>query len=409
MPRGGWGFQGDLIRSGAVGHANPSLDRGWVWAETDSDRHSQAPGVEGESANRLSGARPLLIIARKLDRFFQQSDVRLRDRMRQSNFSKSFTVSLLLHAGLLGALILLARPPLLPDRPLRVRIEEPPPPPVLSPSVPSAPRVAPRPLPAPGRDRIQTERVDRGRSIPPDSPAPRGPAFRSGSSEPGAGSERAGQAETAGTAPPAAPVPQPPAAPAPGPQVAARPAPEVSLPPAEPPRDSRQETAPAPERGGLSLSSPPAESSKIRTPSGSGDARPARPSLRDQIASLGSGLVGESLGPAKQTIPLDSREPRFLSYLARLKARIQAEWMYPEEARRVGMGGELHLVFTLNKAGSLVNIRLLESSGFPILDNEALRAVKAAAPFDPFPPQLGDDPWNILATFHYHSPYYRRN
>jgi protein TonB len=132
----------------------------------------------------------------------------------------------------------------------------------------------------------------------------------------------------------------------------------------------------------------------------------ARPSLRDQIASLGSGLIGDAGTTAKQTIPLDSREPRFQNYLQRLKARIQSEWGYPDEARRTGIGGELNLLFTLNRAGTLVSIRLLESSGYPVLDNEALRAVKAAAPFDPFPPQMGDEAWNILATFHYQS--YRR-
>jgi protein TonB len=168
----------------------------------------------------------------------------------------------------------------------------------------------------------------------------------------------------------------------------------------------RQETPPPAERGGLSLGSPSVEVQTPRAPSRSGGSATARPSLRDQIASLGSGLIGDSGVPAKQTIPLDSREPRFQNYLQRLKARIQAEWGYPDEARRTGIGGELHLLFTLNRAGTLVSIRLLESSGYPVLDNEALRAVKAAAPYDPFPPQMGDEAWNILATFHYHS--YRR-
>jgi len=135
----------------------------------------------------------------------------------------------------------------------------------------------------------------------------------------------------------------------------------------------------------------------------------AGPSLRDQIAGLGSGLTADAGGSARRTVPLDSREPRFLDYLARLKRHIQGEWMYPEEARRVGMGGELVLIFTLNKAGTLTYIRLVESSGFPVLDEEALRAVKAAAPFDPFPPQMGDEPWNISAIFRYYSPYFRRN
>jgi protein TonB len=109
-------------------------------------------------------------------------------------------------------------------------------------------------------------------------------------------------------------------------------------------------------------------------------------------------------------LDLDNREPRYLDYLARLKQQIQGEWTYPEDARQVGMGGELLLVFTLNKAGTLLNIQLVETSGFPVLDNEALRAVKAAAPYDPFPPHMGDEPWNISAIFRYQSPYrFRRN
>ncbi len=135
-----------------------------------------------------------------------------------------------------------------------------------------------------------------------------------------------------------------------------------------------------------------------------------RPSLREQIASLGSGLTGDAGGTAKQTINLDSREPQFVPYLARLKRRIEREWVYPEEAQRHSVGGELLLVFTLNKAGTLTQIQLVHTSGYPILDAEALRAVKAAAPFDPFPPQLGEEPWNIAASFRYNLPYrFRRN
>jgi protein TonB len=87
--------------------------------------------------------------------------------------------------------------------------------------------------------------------------------------------------------------------------------------------------------------------------------------------------------------------------LNRLKRRVEREWQYPEEAQRNGVSGELLIVFTINKTGVLTSIRLAESSGFPVLDAEALRAVKAAAPFDPFPPQLGDEPWNIRGFFRY--------
>ncbi len=335
--------------------------------------------------------------------------------MRESILTKSFAISLLLHAGLLGVLLLLAGSPMLPDRPLRVRIVEPPPP-ASPPAVPGPSATAPQPLPAPPRDRVPRQRVDRGRRVEPDASVSQA---RRGSSETEARGDRVGRPEATGTAPtpepaapPQAPAPPPrppettPSSPGAPPQLAMRPGPEVSLPSVEPRQEPRQETPPPSDRGGLSLGGPASEALAPRTPSGPARSAAPRPSLRDQIASLGSGLIGDVGVTAKQTIPLDSREPRFRSYLERLKARIQAEWEYPDEARRTGIGGELHLLFTLNRAGTLVNIRLLESSGYPVLDNEALRAVKAAAPFDPFPSQLGDEAWNILATFHYHS--YRR-
>jgi TonB family protein len=155
---------------------------------------------------------------------------------------------------------------------------------------------------------------------------------------------------------------------------------------------------------------PPGTSRTPASGGGSATSGPGRPSLRDQIASLGSGLTGDVGGIAKRTVSLDSREEHFVDYLARLKRRVQRVWEYPEEAARHGISGELHIVFTLNSAGSLTYIGLVQSSGFPILDDEALRAVKVAAPFDPFLPQMGDEALNIQATFHYDlSRRFRRN
>jgi TonB family protein len=187
------------------------------------------------------------------------------------------------------------------------------------------------------------------------------------------------------------------------------------------PRSERPESPPgafssprleaSPPRSGLSLGGPPqGPSSAPQVPSGPSSGGRARRSLREQIESLGSGLHADAGDSAKQTINLDSRDPQFLPYLARLKRRIEREWVYPEEALKHGVSGELLLVFTLNKAGSLTNVRMVQRSGFPVLDEEALRAIKSAAPYDPFPPQMGDEPINIAAAFHYLHPHrFRRN
>jgi len=319
--------------------------------------------------------------------------------MGQSVLNRSFAVSVVVHSGLVGLLLLLAGPPVSLDRPIQVRLVEPPP--VAAP--PSPPQVAPPPVPQP-----------RPRPVPQPPPAP--PARR-GSSERESRGERIGRPEGSGISavpatpqevptppspalPPARPVPEP----TPPPQVTARPTPEALPPPAEPRREFREERPP--ERSGLSLSGPSQD--VLLPPARTSPAPPARPSLRDQIAGLGSGLMADTGGPAKQTISLDDRRPRFMEYLARLKQRIMAEWTYPEDAQRVGVSGDLEIVFTLNPAGTLTYIQLARSSGFPVLDNEALRALKTAAPYDAFPPQMGAEAVNIVGHFIYPSVYRSR-
>ena len=93
----------------------------------------------------------------------------------------------------------------------------------------------------------------------------------------------------------------PPAASTP-PQVASRPAPEAASPPAEFGREPLQERV-QPDRSGLSLGAPVPEAPGSGTGSGSPRAGSARPSFRDQIAGLGSGLTADSAA--------DSPEKRF--------------------------------------------------------------------------------------------------
>jgi TonB family protein len=305
--------------------------------------------------------------------------------MRQSLLNKAFAVSLLAHAGFVGLLALEAsRRSLTSDAPMRVRILSPPASQGTGPVAPQPPPAV-RTRPEAGRGPIETSRPGSQMAMP--------------------------QPSTERLAPRPTPVPDTPAAPAPTPQVVAPTLPQVALPPAEKPEPLREARVPAPpERSGLRLGGPPEAAPLPRSKETPSSSVPSRPSLRDQIASLGSGLRGDLGGPAKRTVSLDSREERFLDYLSMVKRRVERIWEYPEEARNHGVGGEVYLEFTLNTAGSLVYIRLVRSSGYPILDEEALRAVKVAAPYDPFFPQMGDQPMNILATFHYNQPYrFRRN
>ncbi len=61
---------------------------------------------------------------------------------------------------------------------------------------------------------------------------------------------------------------------------------------------------------------------------------------------------------------------------------------YPEEAKRKKLYGELVLHVAVRADGTLERVRVLRSSGIKVLDDAAIRIVKLAAPFAPFPEEI---------------------
>jgi len=111
-----------------------------------------------------------------------------------------------------------------------------------------------------------------------------------------------------------------------------------------------------------------------------------------------------------EPISLNTTETKYASYFARIKHQIERVWTYPEEAARKGISGEMTLRFQISKDGNLMGVYLVDASGSELLDVAALKAVKGAAPFYPFPLTITKEKLSILATFIYSPTYgaYRR-
>lgn len=105
---------------------------------------------------------------------------------------------------------------------------------------------------------------------------------------------------------------------------------------------------------------------------------------------------------ASSPVSLNTNDPVFVSYFNKIKQSIESQWEYPEIALRYGLQGKLSLQFTIAKNGQLEQLRLTRSSGSQLLDEEALRAIKAAAPFPPIPPWIKANPLPIVASMEYH-------
>jgi len=104
---------------------------------------------------------------------------------------------------------------------------------------------------------------------------------------------------------------------------------------------------------------------------------------------------------AEDTISLDTKDKRYTSYAKAIKARLMKHWEYPREARENLIEGKVLIVFSLNRHGHLKEIRILQPSGYDILNKEAERAIRSAVPYPPFPGSVSVARLNIKADFAY--------
>jgi periplasmic protein TonB len=102
--------------------------------------------------------------------------------------------------------------------------------------------------------------------------------------------------------------------------------------------------------------------------------------------------------PGTDSVTLDTDEFKFISYNRWLKIKVESVLKYPELAALSGLQGTLYIQFNIMKDGSLGDLELLRSSGYKILDDEALRAIRNAAPFQPLPDEWKMDHYMIRAA-----------
>ncbi len=101
------------------------------------------------------------------------------------------------------------------------------------------------------------------------------------------------------------------------------------------------------------------------------------------------------------TISLDTKDPTYHPYTKVIKEKIYNSWIYPLSAQQNFIQGSLLIVFRLDKNGNLIDCNIEKSSGHEILDTQALKAIRLANPFPPFPENITVQLLNINASFVY--------
>ncbi|OGR30308.1 MAG: TonB-dependent receptor [Desulfuromonadales bacterium GWD2_54_10] len=98
---------------------------------------------------------------------------------------------------------------------------------------------------------------------------------------------------------------------------------------------------------------------------------------------------------------LNTDDIQFGSFLRRFENSVYGVWRYPAEAARNGIEGITPVRITFSRNGEIMQVKLLESSGSRILDDEVIRTLKAIGPVGAFPKGYDKDEFNLIAFFQY--------
>lgn len=118
----------------------------------------------------------------------------------------------------------------------------------------------------------------------------------------------------------------------------------------------------------------------------------------DEIASLEARLAARKQAYAKRprvraVSTISTRYDRDAAYVDAFRARVEdiGNKNYPALARQKRIYGNVRLLVSILANGQVQEIRLLKSSGYPVLDQAAIQSVRLAAPFQPFPAAIRQD------------------
>jgi protein TonB len=97
--------------------------------------------------------------------------------------------------------------------------------------------------------------------------------------------------------------------------------------------------------------------------------------------------------PRTKFLTARTQEYKYAAYMDAWRTKVErvGNLNYPEQAKRDNIAGSLVLDVALKPDGSIESIAVLRPSNHKILDEAAIRIVRLAAPYAPFPPELHAD------------------
>lgn len=140
------------------------------------------------------------------------------------------------------------------------------------------------------------------------------------------------------------------------------------------------------EGGSLAINKP---GKKVRkgSPSAYQSLLPSNKEMAENLAAGYHEYLDAKL-PMGDRVDVNTTNYRFAGYFTVMKKSVELVLDYPKEAVRRRIQGKVNIGFEILKDGRIDKVRILESSGYDILDNAWIEAIKLAAPFSPLPKDI---------------------
>jgi protein TonB len=173
------------------------------------------------------------------------------------------------------------------------------------------------------------------------------------------------------------------------------------LTPAEirPPDEPREKEATAAENPTVALPAPPLEPVKEPTET----KREQQSTEVTQVAAAPPSVEVEASQASRPQMGATSKAASkvLVTWQRAMLGRVQRFHRYPGGAHNES--GIAEVVFAIGRAGRVLSSRILKSSGYGTLDQDALKLIQRASPFPPPPVDVTDDRLTVVVPVRYDS------
>lgn len=127
---------------------------------------------------------------------------------------------------------------------------------------------------------------------------------------------------------------------------------------------------------------------------------------KEEVAEVVAAVPPPTKTPPKEEVSAPSINQNQIDtietkYLAKVRATIEKNKIYPKAAKRLNQTGKVNVNFDILKNGEIRNVKVLGKSSFEKLDEASIELLIKISNFDEIPEELKKSVWNVTIPIDY--------